>query len=179
MSNFDAIFKDQWCIGQEFFDHIGKLIKPGDTIVELGSGRGTTALCSKYNVYSIEHNPQWVNKIPQSHYIYAPLKPYKISAFPTQTQWYDIEVLKAQLPQKYDLIIVDGPTGATGRGGFHEFLHLFKGNVPIMFDDVNRGGELQLAKLVGDKLKRSLDIYKAEKHFAVVGHKLVVEKSIK
>ena len=46
----------------------------------------------------------------------------------------------------YDLILVDGPLGTIGRSGFYRNLALFRPDVPIILDDVDRKDELKLLK---------------------------------
>jgi hypothetical protein len=112
-----------------------------------------------YNVYSVEHNKNWVGKY-SSNYIYAPIK----------NGWYDTEVLAKKLPENYDLILVDGPPGAIGRGKFYDNLHLFNTNVPMIFDDVNRDGEYALMEKVAAKLQRKFEIFKtsSQKQFGLI-----------
>ncbi len=55
------------------------------------------------------------------------------------------EILKEKLDGlDYDLILVDGPNGLIGRGGFLKHINLFNTQVPIIFDDINRESERQL-----------------------------------
>jgi hypothetical protein len=168
MADFEAIFKDQWCISKELYEEINRQITPGQTIVELGSGKGTNVLTSKYEVYSIENDAKWVGHAKQSHYIHAPLKPYQIKEFPHHKQWYDVEIVKNQLPKDYQLILIDGPMGCYGRGGFLEFFNLFDSKVTIIFDDVNRPDEVALAHKVSKLVGRPLRIIKAHKSFGVI-----------
>lgn len=136
-----------WAIDKELFDYIRTILPEGKTILELGSGWGSGELSKYYTVYSIEHDPAWVGRY-NTHYIYAPIK----------HGWYDIEVLKKELPQHYDLIIVDGPPGTIGRWHFSTYLTLFKATVPIIFDDVNRKPEHSLMTDVAKKLKKPFKI---------------------
>ena len=62
----------------------------------------------------------------------------------------------------YDLILVDGPNGAIGRGGFLKHLDLFNTNVPIIFDDINRKDELQMMVKVSEILNKPCK--KLDKH---------------
>ncbi len=168
MSNFDAIFKDQWCISKELYEEINRLIAPGQTILELGSGKGTSVLTSKYQVYSIEHDAKWLGHAKESHYIHAPLHAYTIRDFPHHKKWYDVEIVKKELPKNYQLILIDGPPGIYGRGGFLEFFNIFDSKVAIIFDDVNRPDELVLAQKVAKLVGRPLRIIKSEKSFGVI-----------
>ena len=117
---------DAWSISQEMFDYIRSVLDDGATLLELGSGWASGQLSKYYTVYSIEHDRRWLYKY-NTNYIYAPIR----------NRWYDIEVLKKELPIHYDLILVDGPPGPIGRGKFYDYLDLFNTKVPIIFDDIN------------------------------------------
>jgi predicted O-methyltransferase YrrM len=116
-----------WSIDKELFDFIRSVLPEGKIMLELGSGWSSQKFSEYYTVYSIEHNEKWVGKY-STHYIYAPIK----------NGWYDISILSKKLPQSYDLILIDGPTGDIGRGGFYSHLDLFNTNVIMIFDDINR-----------------------------------------
>lgn len=121
------------------YNKILEILPENSTILELGSGTGTKELAKRYIMYSIEHNEKWLNKF-NSTYIYAPLKPLKQDS---TINWYDVEVLKKELPEQYDLILIDGPPAKdsqnrNSRDGFMLNLNLFNINVPIVFDDVHR-----------------------------------------
>jgi hypothetical protein len=147
-----------WAIDEEVLEAIKTLIKPGSTVLELGSGDGTFELLKLYKVFSIEHDQKWVNKY-ESTYIYAPIK----------NNWYDIEIVKKELPEHYDLILVDGPPGNIGRHGFFTNLELFNTSVPIIFDDVNRKPEYELMVAVAKQLKKTFTVFSSKKkQFGIV-----------
>ncbi len=103
-----------WSIDKELFDFILSVLPEGKTMLELGSGWASQKLSEHYTVYSIEHNEKWVGKY-NTHYIYAPIK----------NGWYDTSIISKEAPKDYDLILIDGPTGDIGRGGFYTNLDLF------------------------------------------------------
>ena len=80
-------------ISKELYDYILANLPKGSTILELGSGKGTARLFENYTVYSIEHSKKWLNRYG-SNYIYAPIK----------NGWYDIEAIKKDIPDHYDLL---------------------------------------------------------------------------
>ena len=88
-------------ISDECQEFIKKTIPIGSNIIELGSGFGTKELVKNYKVYSIEQNIDWVDYVPESNYIYAPLK----------GNWYDPDIIKSNIPSKYSAILIDGPQG--------------------------------------------------------------------
>lgn len=151
----------KWAIQESCYNFIREILPDGKTILELGSGLGTDYLSKHYTMFSIENYPEWVNKY-KSSYIYAPIKKYNdIWTAPDlpgegtdkQIGWYDPELIKGNLPDHYDMILVDGPNGMFGRGGFLKHIDLFNTVVPIIFDDINREAEYQLmiqvSKLIG------------------------------
>ena len=149
---------DGWAISYELFNFILKNLKPGSTILELGSGWGSGQLSKFYTLYSIEHDEGWMGKY-NTNYIYAPI----------QNGWYNVKVLEEQLPKEYDLILVDGPTGKIGRGGFFDHIYLFNVKGLIVFDDVNRLAEHRLMLQVAELLERPYKIYFAgKKNFGVI-----------
>lgn len=151
-----------WAIQESCYEFIKKTLSEGSTILELGSGIGTDYLSKHYTMYSIENYLEWVDKY-NSTYIFAPIESYndKWSApdlpgehAPKQSGWYNPELLKNNLPESYDLILVDGPNGMFGRGGFLKHIDMFNTNVPIIFDDIDRESEMQLMIKVAEHIKR-------------------------
>ena len=149
-----------WAIQESCFEFIKQILPEGKTILELGSGLGTDYLSKHYIMYSIENYKEWIDKY-KSTYIYAPIKNYNNDwttpdlpgeGTSKQTGWFDPDIVKNNLPTHYDLILVDGPNGMFGRGGFLKHLDWFNTNVPIVFDDINREAEMQLMIKVSEKI---------------------------
>ena len=90
----------------------------------------------------------------------SPIVKEKNELFPNDKGWYDVEVLKKEIPENYDLILVDGPWGQIGRGGFIKNLNIFRTDVPIIIDDVQRKEEIELVKAVEERRDVRKVIYK-------------------
>ncbi|KKP36079.1 MAG: GDP-fucose synthetase [candidate division TM6 bacterium GW2011_GWF2_32_72] len=149
-------------IPKEVFDFIRNNLKDGETLLEFGSGWASSQMSKYYNLYSVEHNPLYVGMY-ETKYIYAPIK----------NGWYDVEVVTKELPKDYKMILVDGPPGNIGRGGFLKNLSLFNTNVIIILDDVQREAEARLASSIGLVLNRKVEIFECpsdlgNKKFAVI-----------
>lgn len=135
-------------------------------VVELGSGHGSTRLSSllpkTLRLISVEHNKQYVGLVPGPLYVYAPIR----------DGWYDRGVLEKHLPKPDQIaaVVVDGPPKAIGRRGILNNLDLFSPLVPMLFDDVHRELELQLANEVGARRSQPVEIHQAgDRAFATVG----------
>lgn len=150
---------------------IHDLITSGSTVLELGSGHGTGRLAERYNVISVEHDEKFIGW-HDSEYIHAPIEPFRktCALFPKDVGWYSREVLRRELPKySYDLILVDGPPNAIGRGGFYKWRELFNLNVPIIIDDIHRERELFLIRKMSLHLHRPFLVYPwARRHFGVI-----------
>lgn len=151
-----------WAIQESCFNFIKEILPEGSTILELGSGIGTDYLSKHYKMYSIENYREWIDKY-DSTYIFAPIKFYDSEwttpdlpseKGPHQSGWYDPAMIEGKLPEKYDLILVDGPNGMFGRGGFLKHLGMFNTNVPIIFDDINRPAEYEMMVKVSEIVGR-------------------------
>jgi hypothetical protein len=148
-----------YMISKELYDWILENIPKGSRILELGSGDGTGLLAEHYTMFSIENNENWLNKYP-SIYIHAPIV----------NGWFDVNVLKQQMPKQYDLILVDAPPAFTeeARMGFFHNINLFNTNVPIIIDDTHRAGERRLANNLRKHLnKEYTDIQSHNKSFCI------------
>lgn len=150
---------DAMSMSEDIHDFIRDHLHKGATILEFGSGNGTAELVKDYIVYTVEHDEKWVGKVEGAHYIYAPLSKYTIKRFEKQEMWYNFTALMYGIPEKYDFIIVDGPTAATGRAGFYKFLYKFRTDVPILFDDVQRVDENELLKWCAKKRRVPYTVY--------------------
>lgn len=155
-----------WAIQESCYEFLRDTLPHGSVLLELGSGVGTKYLAQHFTMYSVENYPEWVNKY-DSTYIYAPLKKYSENwTAPNlpgengkkQTAWYDPDLVAAGLPENYDAILVDGPRGKFGRGGFLKHLDFFNTDVMMIFDDISRLPELELMKAVSAKIGRPYHI---------------------
>lgn len=133
---------------------VKQLIPPGSTILELGSGEGTNMLTDEYTVYSIEDDIDWVGYCAESTYIHCPLVELEYNG--SITSWYDADILRENLPKDYELILVDGPSGKSGRHGLLANISLFKHDVPIIIDDTIRSDESGIARELAFLLNRPL-----------------------
>jgi len=148
-----------WAISKELFEWILENLPKGSTILELGSGNGTKELVKYYNVYSIEHDEKWLGLVPESNYIYAPLI----------DGWYDVEILKNELPIHYDLLLIDGPVGEN-RVNIINHYDMFKQNIPIIIDDTNRENDKNMSIFLSEKLNKTttLSVGCEEKIFTIL-----------
>ena len=148
---------------------IKELLPNGGTILEFGSGKGTTWLSDAgYKMYSVENQPEWFDKYPRhTTYINCNIKYYdsEYSApknIFNQSGWYDPDDLFPNLPKKYDLILVDGPGGRWGRGGFYKHIDKFNTDVPMIFDDIHRTQDSDVMEYISeyvDRDYRTIDLY--------------------
>ena len=137
------------------YDFIDTVLSPGNTILELGSGESTSIFVKKYKVYSIEDDEEYLYIEPLAQYIYASSTKYSITNFPQESVWYNVDTLSRAIKHiTYDMIIVDGPLGKKGRGGFYEFLSLFNTDAHMLFHDTQRSSVRTLARLVAKKIQR-------------------------
>lgn len=145
-----------WSIDHECFQEIKKLMPYRGTLLEFGSGPVTHELAKCYTVYSVEDNRDYMEGLP--HGIHAPI----------EDGWYELS--KLQLPEKYDLILVDGPSNKAGsRMGFFNHRNRFNLDVPIVMDDVNRPEERAVLDLLARQTGRTPKIhYGTHKDFAVL-----------
>lgn len=150
---------NDWAISEEMFLWIKQEIPEGKTILEFGSGTGTIELTKYWNVYSVEQNPIWVGKAPDSNYIYAPLN----------GDWYNPDIVFSQIPKDYDLIIVDGPMGQDLRSGIDQYWGKFNTDVPLLFDDTHRKKDRDHAIHVANLLNKEwVEVKGWQKNFIIV-----------
>jgi hypothetical protein len=161
---------DGWNIGTKCLAAIKNILPENKIILEFGSGAGSEILSKYHTVYSVEDNSNWVNEY-NTNYIYAPLKLIDELGI----NWYDPDILIKNLPERYDLILVDGPVGGRGkistREGFYHYIDMFELNdTVIIFDDVNRKNDYNHMLKVSEKFKRTFNIFDDDhkKKFGVI-----------
>jgi len=135
-------------------DKIIETIPAGSVFLELGSGRGTRKLVEHFDVYTVEHDPKYVGAVPGAKYIHAPLRPVpRNKKFLGLTEWYDLDVLRAELPDSYAAVLVDGPPNSFRRGGFYVYYSLFDPTAVVFLDDVGRDNESSMLRWFTKDLK--------------------------
>ena len=154
-----------WTITPELFRWIRTHLPEGKVILELGSGYGTQELLKYYNVFSVEHDPAWLACAPGNHVIHAPIRDCD------GYRWYDTHILRKELPQQYDLLLIDGPPKSIGRSGFLHHLDLFELHVPIIVDDCNRPEELAMLHALAATLNRRFEIIETTQVHKTQGRK--------
>jgi len=129
-------------------DKILSSIPEGSNFLELGSGKGTRKLVERFNVYTVEHDPRYLDVVPGANYIWAPLRPIprRNKRFSELNEWYDLDVLRRELPNKCAAILVDGPPNSHRRGGFYVYYDLFDPDAVIFLDDVGRDTESRMLR---------------------------------
>lgn len=146
-------------------------------ILEFGSGAGTKHLCRIAPTTSIEHDKKWVKSHAANNTaVYAPLKeraPSKIC--PQHTVWYDMDKLKEGLRRAVarngpvDVVVVDGPTWKTGRGGAYEFIQQMNPTPRvILLDDTDRKDEQALS----DAFAKGFPSARIQRHTCKTSHKM-------
>ena len=155
-----------WAIGQGMVDWIGSKFGPMSTIMELGSGSGSIELSRRYQVISVEHDPEWLPKADGNMVVYAPIV----------NGWYDPRVV-VPLANIMDphLIIVDGPPARIGRDGFVPFFEaVFLSSYlaratharcrTVIFDDTNRPEDWAIAERFMAMANRLSPRWEATRH---------------
>ena len=138
---------DSMSLKGTFFGHFGRVVEPGSTVLEFGSGKGTENLVKLgYNVFSVEEHERFCS-LYHEQYIHAPIV----------NGWYDKKiVLDAIKKIKYDVIIVDGPAQGDRRK-IMEILDELDTTVPIFIDDMNRKKDRELFGLISGKYRKTFD----------------------
>lgn len=135
------------------FDFIMSRIDRGANVIELGAGHVSTPMLSKYfNLYSIEHDANFVGLYPGVNYIHAPEK----------DGWYDVS--KFNFPKDHAFVLVDG----LERSGILKHLDLFNKDAMFMVHDTYRAYERKLAFDLSKALGRNLRLYDKFDHFGVI-----------
>lgn len=113
-------------ISKELFDCMRHFIPSGSTLLEFGSGWGTSQLSEHYDMISIEDHINFID-IYKSQYIYAP----------RVDNWYDIEKIKNEIKKPYHAVLVDGNSDNSRLQGLIANTSFFNWEVPWFFDDLN------------------------------------------
>lgn len=138
----------------DYLEEVAKqALQTSGPILECGSGLTTIILGllagrRGVEIYSLEHLPSWrsqvlniiqKHQIPGIHVCFSPLENYG------DFFWYDLPC--EILPQKFQLIVCDGPPGKTpgGRYGLLPVMQqYFSHENTILLDDAHRPGEIEV-----------------------------------
>lgn len=131
-----------WMLPSEAFDWVELNINEGATILEFGSGHGSERLANRYDLWSVEHDEDWL-ELTNSNYVYSPIIYNETSNSVGEKGWYDPSTFSV-LPPEVDLIIVDGPPGDIGRSGLLNHLDILPKARMMLIDDVDREAEANL-----------------------------------
>lgn len=154
---------NDWKFSDGLIEWIKSNIPFNSTILELGSGQGSTVLAQDYKIICVEHDKEWLDKYSNIEYIYAPLKEHKpVEGFEHHT-WYDPQFLNSIKNLDYQTLIIDGPPGCFGRSGFLKYMDLFKIPENLILDDIHREAETRLAIKISREVERSYTINDAWK----------------
>lgn len=137
--------EDAWMMPIAAFEWIESNIEYGKTILEFGSGKGTKRLSQNYEIYSVEHNVDWLG-FAESNYIYAPIVLNEGPIVDNEIGWYDPKPIKEQIPKNISLLIIDGPPANIGRGGILNHLDIVTECDYILIDDMQRPKEYELSQ---------------------------------
>jgi hypothetical protein len=125
--------------------HIASGLTYKSKLVELGSGLSTSYFRSICHTYSIEHDANYHNSETTN------LRPIK-------NGWYDLNVFDWRQIQNADVIVIDGPKGATGDRYSLPIDLLPK--CLIFVDDCHRQKDLQMARTIAETQNRKLSTFK-------------------
>ena len=103
--------------------------------------------------YTVEHDERFLDIHESVNYIHAPLKEIEPLSDFDEIKWYDVEIIRANLPDKIDLILVDGPPEKYGRSGLLHHLEMLDKNCIWIIDDVLREKDQKLANYIALKLR--------------------------
>ena len=144
-------------------------------VLECGSGLSTliVGLVSQRQrnlVYSLEHHSDWAAKVG-AWLKRMRIRSVRINICPLRDygdfEWYGS--LPADLPQKWGLVICDGPPGSTTRGGRYGLLPLmrqrFAAGTVILLDDGGRPEEQAIAERWAKEAPASAETHGVEKPF--------------
>ncbi len=156
-----------WSIEKKMLDFIVSKFMSGSKILEFGSGLGTDALLSRYEVVSIEHNIDYAFERSEDH---------KCNYIPISDGWYDSYLVEDVLKEKFDLLLIDGPPGNLRKGILNHSDLFFTLKSPIIFDDVDREYDKEIMIQFCEKINFNYEIYPGESQSDYLFHGLNEQK---
>ena len=148
-----------WILSEATRDMIRSRIPSDGTILEFGSGKGTKILSREFRVTAIEHDADYL-EAGDFRTIHAPIVYNSTSESVGEFGWYNPDIIRDEIDQRYDLIIIDGPTGKIGRSGILEHTDLLQKSGAILVDDVQRIAEHNLALELASRLHGTITMHR-------------------
>jgi hypothetical protein len=140
--------KTSWSICDGVLEAVRNLVDEKSVILELGSGMGSRSLAEICTIFSVEHDERFLDIHQSVNYIHAPLTDIEPLSEFNENKWYDSEAIRKNLPEKIDLVLVDGPPEKYGRSGLLHHLDMFDENCIWIIDDVLREKDQKLANYI-------------------------------
>jgi len=170
VSMYDKL-KDEWVhaggsedyvIGELLWRAISSQILRGMRTLETGTGLSTMLFSEEWVHHTaLENSREWHATLTETGVQNIPSVEVHLSELQQgeSGQWYK---WRPNNGIKYDLILIDGPTGNIGRDGILDVLDVLAHKDTIIFlDDTNRDAEKMLAKKIASARGSSVSYYKA------------------
>ena len=134
---------------------ITQLVQEGAVVVELGDRIGLDRLEHLYHILTIYSDKTKMPFQISDKHVHVPTK----SLADGVTEWYDPLLLGSLLPEKYDLLFVNGPKEKYGKFGLLENINLFNLDIPIIINDSIRENDAGIARELAYKLNRPVYVF--------------------
>ena len=156
---------DAWAMDAVFAEQILAVLDEGrERVVELGSGHSTVLIAERLeargagHVVAVDHDADyaartraWLEDRGLGHratVVHAPVRETAVED--RRIPWYDMDALEAGLPDRIDLLVVDGPPDLYGRDVRWPALPLLQDRLGpgavILMDDGDRPDERRAAR---------------------------------
>lgn len=155
---------DLWAIDAVFAENLVQLLNQGPArVVELGSGHSSVIIAQRLahnghgRLTSVDHLEPFADRTRGwlrdrdlsgvAEVIHAPIADHEIAG--KTYPWYSMDALAEALPDRIDLLVVDGPPGKLGPDARWPALPLLEDRLApdavILLDDGDRGEETRIA----------------------------------
>lgn len=156
---------DAWAMDAIFAEQILAVVDEGrEQVVELGSGHSTVLIAERLeargagHVTAVDHHPEfaertreWLRERGLEHratVVHAPVEEVEVDG--RALPWYSSDALQAALPDRIDLLVVDGPPDLYGRDVRWPAVPVLQGRLApgavILMDDGDRPAERRAAR---------------------------------
>ena len=166
---------DLWAMDAVFAENLVQQVnqRPGQ-VVELGSGHSSVLIAQRLaylgegHLTAVDHLEEFAGRTrgwladhdlgDVADVVHAPLAEHAIEG--ETYPWYAMEVLETRLPERIDLLVVDGPPGTTGPDARWPAVPLLLDRLAddavILLDDGDRAEETRIAHAWHERLGGSI-----------------------